>query len=75
LGKLQVNRAEKEPFRHRKTKSVDEQFYSDLVNKTGTNEWTASAFFAAVRIGGKEVLGPSFLWGIEKPHQPSLISL
>ncbi len=42
---------------------VDLKFYSDLVNKAGMKKWLASAFLAAVRIGGKEKLGLSFSWG------------
>ena len=44
-------------------KRVDIKFYSDLVTKANMNEWTASAFLAAVRIGGTEVFGLSFSWG------------
>ena len=44
-------------------KRVDEQFYSDLVTIANMSEWTASAFLAAVRIGGAEVFGLSFSWG------------
>ena len=44
-------------------KRVDTKIYSDLVNKAGMNEWTASAFLEAVRIGGAEVFGLSFSWG------------
>lgn len=44
-------------------KRVDKQFYSDLVTKACMNEWAASAFLAAVRIGGAEVFGLSFSWG------------
>ena len=42
---------------------VDEQFYSDLLNKAGMKKWAASAFFAAVRVGGAEEFGLSFSWG------------
>jgi hypothetical protein len=44
-------------------KRVDTKFYNDLVTKAGMNEWTASAFLGAVRVGGAEVLGLSFSWG------------
>jgi len=44
-------------------KRVDVKFYSDLVTKAGMKEWYASAFLAAVRIGGKEEFGLSFSWG------------
>jgi len=33
---------------------VDVKFYSDLVTKAGMSKWLASAFLAAVRIGGAE---------------------
>ena len=42
---------------------VDIKFYSDLVTKAGMKKWLASAFLAAVRIGGKEEFGLSFSWG------------
>jgi len=44
-------------------KRVDLKFYSDLVTKAGMSEWCASAFLAAVRIGGEEKFGLSFSWG------------
>ena len=44
-------------------KRVDIKFYSDLVTKAGMNEWAASAFLSAVRIGGAEIFGLSFSWG------------
>jgi len=44
-------------------KRVDEQFYSDLVNKADMKKWAASAFLAAVRIGGAEIFSRSFSWG------------
>ncbi len=44
-------------------KRVDVKFYSDLVTKAGMVKWCASAFLAAVRIGGAEELGLSFSWG------------
>ncbi|MBW1766340.1 MAG: hypothetical protein JRJ65_04720, partial [Deltaproteobacteria bacterium] len=44
-------------------KGVDVNFYSDLVTKAGMREWCASAFLAAVKIGGKEEFGLSFSWG------------
>ncbi len=44
-------------------KRVDLKFYSDLVTKAGMSEWCASAFHAAVRIGGAEEFGLSFSWG------------
>ncbi|MBW2011647.1 MAG: hypothetical protein JRI32_08430 [Deltaproteobacteria bacterium] len=42
---------------------VDLKFYSDLVTKAGMKKCWASAFLAAVRIGGKEEFGLSFSWG------------
>jgi len=44
-------------------KRVDAKFLSDLVIKAGMSEWCASAFHAAVRIGGAETFGLSFSWG------------
>ena len=44
-------------------KRVDVKFYSDLVTKAGMLEWCASAFYAAVRIGGMEEFGLSYSWG------------
>ena len=44
-------------------KRVDLKFYSDLVTKAGMSKWCASAFHAAVRIGGAEKFGLSFSWG------------
>ena len=44
-------------------KRVDEQFYSDLMNKAGMKKWAASAFLAGVRIGGAEIFRRSFSWG------------
>ena len=42
---------------------VDVQFYHDLVTKAGMKKWCASAFLAAVRLGGSEKFGLSFSWG------------
>jgi hypothetical protein len=39
------------------------EFYNNLITKAGMSEWTASAFLAAVRMGGAEVFGLSFSWG------------
>jgi len=44
-------------------KRVDIKFYSDLVTKAHMKEWCASAFLAAVRVGGAEACGLSFSWG------------
>ncbi len=44
-------------------KTVDEQFYADLVNQAGMQAWCAQAFLAAVRVGGAENFGLSFSWG------------
>lgn len=41
-------------------RQVDMQFYKDLVNKAGMNQWLASAFLRAVRVGGEEEFGMSF---------------
>jgi len=50
---------------------IDKKFYSDLMNKAGMNKFLASAFFAAVRIGGKEEFGLSLSWGlpIKRPFE------
>lgn len=42
---------------------VDLKFYSDLITKAGMKKWKASAFLAAVRVGGVEEFGLSFSWG------------
>lgn len=44
-------------------KRVDIKFYSDLVTKADMKKWQASAFLAAVRVGGSETFGFSFSWG------------
>jgi len=44
-------------------KRVDKEFYKDLVAQAHLKEWCASAFLAAVRVGGAEVFGLSFSWG------------
>ena len=44
-------------------KRVDRQFYRNLVTKAHMKQWCASAFLAAVRIGGTETFGLSFSWG------------
>ena len=44
-------------------KRVDIKFYSNLVTKAHMEEWCASAFLAAVRVGGAEAFGLSFSWG------------
>lgn len=44
-------------------KRVDIKFCSDLVVKAHMKEWCASAFLAAVRVGGSEAFGLSFSWG------------
>jgi len=56
-------------------KRVDVKFYSDLVTKAGVIKWCASAFLAAVRIGGAEEIGLSFSWGFankQKLSNPAL---
>jgi hypothetical protein len=55
-----------EPGNDVERKRVDEKFYSDLVTKAGMSKWCASAFLAAVRIGGTEVFGLSFSWGFAR---------
>ena len=52
-----------EPGNDIERKRVDEQFHNDLVAKANMPKWCASAFLAAVRIGGAEVFGLSFSWG------------
>ena len=52
-----------EPGNDIERKQVDETFYNDLVTKAGMIKWCASAFLAAVRIGGAEEFGLSFSWG------------
>ncbi len=47
-------------------KRVDVKFYSDLVTKAHMNKWSASAFLAAVRVGGAEIFGLSFSWGFAR---------
>ena len=51
-----------EPGNDIERERVDLKFYSDLVNKAGMKKWMASAFLAAVRIGGPEEFGLSFSW-------------
>ncbi|MDP3285610.1 MAG: hypothetical protein Q8M56_14360 [Desulfobacterales bacterium] len=52
-----------EPGNEIERKRVDVKFYSDLVTKAGMHKWAASAFLAAVQVGGSETLGLSFSWG------------
>ena len=52
-----------EPGNDIERKRVDVKFYSDLVTKAGMKKWLASAFLAAVRIGGPEEFGLPFSWG------------
>ena len=52
-----------EPGNEIERKRVDVKFYSDLVTKAGMRKWAASAFLAAVQVGGSETLGLSFSWG------------
>jgi hypothetical protein len=51
-----------EPGNDIERKPVDVKFYSDLVTKAGMKKLWASAFLAAVRIGGMEEFGLSFSW-------------
>jgi hypothetical protein len=52
-----------EPGNKTERKRIDNKFYRDLVTKAHMREWCASAFLAAVQIGGAEVFGLSFSWG------------
>ncbi len=52
-----------EPGNDIERERVDLKFYSDLVTKAGMKKWQASAFLAAVRIGGAEEFGFTFSWG------------
>ena len=52
-----------EPGNDIEQERVDLKFYSNLVSKAGMQNWMASAFLAAVRVGGKEAFGFSFSWG------------
>ena len=56
-------------------KRVDVKFYSDLVTKAGMIKWYASAFLAAVRIGGSEEFGLSFSWGFANQKKLSNAAL
>ena len=47
-------------------KTVDEKFYTDLVNQAGMKAWCAKAFLAAVRVGGPEAFGLSFSWSFAR---------
>lgn len=51
-----------EPGNKTERERADLRFYNDLVTKAGMRKWTASAFLAAVRVGGAEALGLSFSW-------------
>ncbi|MEW6670275.1 MAG: hypothetical protein AB1427_01145 [Thermodesulfobacteriota bacterium] len=55
-----------EPGNKDERKRVDKKFYNDLVTKAGMRKWAASAFLAAVRVGGAEALGLSFSWGFAR---------
>ena len=48
---------------------MDREFYENLVHKAGMKKWCASAFLAAVRIGGEEVFGLSFSWAFAHKKQ------
>ncbi len=58
-----------EPGNSEERKRVDLEFYDNLVKKAGMKEWCASAFLAAVRIGGNEVFGLSFSWAFAHKKQ------
>lgn len=51
-----------EPGNRAERKQVDENFFNDLMEKAGMHKWAATAFLAAVRVGGAEALGLSFTW-------------
>ncbi|RLC65799.1 MAG: hypothetical protein DRI52_12750 [Chloroflexi bacterium] len=51
-----------EPGNSEERKRVDLAFHDNLVNKAGMKKWCASAFLAAVRVGGAEIFGFSFSW-------------
>ena len=55
-----------EPGNKEERKLVDERFYENLVSKAGMKKWCASAFLAAVRVGGAEALGLSFSWAFAR---------
>ena len=57
-----------EPGNSIERERVDLKFYSDLVTKAGMKKWVASAFLAAVRVGGEE-LGLSFSWAFALKEQ------
>lgn len=63
-----------EPGNEAERKAADEELYQNLVNRAGMKKWCASAFLAAVRIGGVETFGLSFSWGFAHkpvtPHRP-----
>jgi hypothetical protein len=52
-----------EPGNDLERERVDLKFHSDLVIRAGMKKWLASAFLAAVRVGGPEEFGLSFSWG------------
>lgn len=60
-----------EPGNREERKRVDLEFYDNLVQKAGMKEWCASAFLAAVRVGGSEIFGLSFSWAFahKKPDR------
>jgi len=58
-----------EPGNGEERKRVDREFYENLVNKAGMKKWCASAFLAAVRIGGAEVFGLPFSWAFAHKKQ------
>jgi hypothetical protein len=58
------------PYGRRPKKEVlITEFYDNLVKKARMKEWFASAFLAAVRIGGDEVFGLSFSWAFAHKKQ------
>lgn len=58
-----------EPGNSIERERVDSKFAGDLVAEAGMEKWQASAFLAAVRIGGAEEFGLSFSWGFASKPQ------
>jgi hypothetical protein len=55
-----------QPGNHGERKRADDKFYNDLITGAGMKKWCATAFLAAVRIGGAEEFGLSFSWGFAR---------
>jgi hypothetical protein len=58
-----------DPGNAEERKRVDREFCENLVNKAGMKKWCASAFLAAVRLGGVEVFGFPFSWAFAHKAQ------